>query len=159
MEKDYDRVYAITYDSLKAFRGLSRSARRILDLCVDQADEEGVAHLSRAGLMLALSVGRGTVDDGVKELARAGFAAQAGYSRLVVNRAKVWTTQRDRAEACLLTARFEQQKQGFAQTLAKKQAAGREGWRKRQALRGVKDGMVEEAGRGPRYEGDGEPPY
>jgi hypothetical protein len=156
MGKDYERVYAIGGDSLEAYRTLSRSARRVLELCVDDADEEGLSHLSRAALMRQLQLGGRAVDRGVRELIDKEFLVQAGYARMAVNPQKVWVTRRDRAEAERLAVKFDQHKRGYARTLGRKQAAGRETWRKRQEAQGVGNVRMEaEDGLGADFE----PPY
>jgi hypothetical protein len=153
MENDYEQGHAIAREALPAYHRLSPSARRILHLCLEQTDEEGIARLSRNGLVQKLRLGSGSIQRAARELIDEGFVAQVGYARLAVNPQKVWTTRRDREDASLLAARWEQYKQGFAWTLARKQAAGRESWQKRLAAQGVNDGVVGEIWRGE------EPPY
>jgi hypothetical protein len=137
---------------------LSLSARRILHLCVDRTDTRGIARLSRSELAEAMSLTRRQTGRAVDELVEEDFLAQAGYGCLVVNPTKVWAGQRDRAEEARLEARYELHKQHYATTLAKKQAAGRGIWMRRQAVKGAPHGLVEEARGNSRREGAAEAP-
>jgi hypothetical protein len=145
-----ERVLAIGLAYLADYRGLSRSARRVLDLCVELADEEGVVRITRRGLIHALSVGAHSIDRAVKDLQRKDFLAQVGYGRLAVNREKMWVFARDRASAGIAVAKYAALREGFAPTLARKQAAGRASWMKRQAAKGGTD-VVEPDNEAPPY--------
>jgi hypothetical protein len=79
------------------------------------------------------------VDQAMRQLQQKEFLAQVGYGRVAVNHQKVWVFDRDRASEGIAVAKFTKLRGASASTLARKQAAGRASWARRQQAKGGQD--------------------
>lgn len=153
MSNKYVRMMAIGLDAVDDFVRLPVSAQRLLALCVDRADKEGLARITSTAACTRLQLSRMSVQKGMAVLRERGFAAQAGGGLVAINLAKIQVTTRYVDGDDVLLANFRRHTEGWAYSHARKVAGGKAAQAKNpqqygRPKEGGADGVVEQT-RGP----------
>jgi hypothetical protein len=142
-------MMAIGMDATDDYASLPRSAQRLLALCAERADKDGLARITSNGACTRLQLSGMSVKAGMAALREKGFAARAGQGLVVLNMTKVQVTTRYVEGDAVLLANFHRHAEGWAYSHARKSAAGKAAQARNPRLwgrpKGVQDGVVEEA--------------